>query len=99
MKKITFVKHLSFFIALFCAVNFGFGQTTLAAGDIAITGVNSDNPDQFTFVLTKDQGVVSFKNQQQQGEIAGEPFRQALIKIWLGDEPAQKSLKKAMLGN
>jgi hypothetical protein len=55
--------------------------------------------DQFTFVLTKDQGVVSFKNQQQQGEIAGESFRQALIKIWLGDEPAQKSLKKAMLGN
>ena len=29
MKKITFVKHLSFFIALFCAVNFGFGQSQI----------------------------------------------------------------------
>ncbi|QIR13961.1 chalcone isomerase family protein [Shewanella aestuarii] len=55
--------------------------------------------DQFTFVLTKDQGVISLKNQQQQGEVAGEAFRQALLNIWLGDKPAQKSLKKAMLGN
>ncbi|MBP0905777.1 hypothetical protein ACFSKN_15425 [Mariniflexile gromovii] len=54
MKKITLTNAFSFFIALFCAVNFGFGQTTLAAGDIAITGVNSDNPDQFSFVLLKD---------------------------------------------
>ena len=54
MKKTTLIKSFSFFIALFCAVNFGFGQTTLAAGDIAITGVNSDGTDEFSFVLLKD---------------------------------------------
>ncbi|UJF21325.1 chalcone isomerase family protein [Shewanella sp. OMA3-2] len=54
--------------------------------------------DQFTFVLTRGKGVASFKNDQPQGEIPGELFRQALIKIWLGDKPAQKSLKQDMLG-
>ncbi|WP_394128822.1 chalcone isomerase family protein [Shewanella maritima] len=53
--------------------------------------------DQFTFVTTKDQGVESFKNGQSQGSIEGEDFRQALLKIWLGDKPAQRSLRKAML--
>ncbi|MDO6774791.1 chalcone isomerase family protein [Shewanella sp. 3_MG-2023] len=53
--------------------------------------------DQFTFVTHKDAGVTSFKNGQEQATIANEAFRQALIKIWLGDEPAQKSLRKNML--
>lgn len=35
-------------------VSLGFGQTTLSAGDIAITGFHSDNPDQFSFILLTD---------------------------------------------
>ena len=54
--------------------------------------------DQFSFVLTKNEGVTSFKNEQPQGEVKGELFRQALIKIWLGDAPAQNSLKQSLLG-
>ncbi|GAA0789723.1 MULTISPECIES: chalcone isomerase family protein [Pseudomonadati] len=54
--------------------------------------------DQFTFILTKNEGTASFKNGQPQGEIKGERFRQALLKIWLGDKPAQDSLKKSLLG-
>src|SRR5690606_12214339 len=50
--KTTFKPFLSLLITLFCAVTFG--QTTLVEGDIAITGVNSDNPDQFSFVLLTD---------------------------------------------
>ncbi|NKF51060.1 chalcone isomerase [Shewanella sp. WXL01] len=53
--------------------------------------------DQFTFVTQKDMGVTTFKNGQQLGVIEGEAFRQALLKIWLGDKPAQKSLRKKML--
>jgi len=30
--------------------------------------------------------------------IAGEDFYRALLRIWLGDDPAQESLKKALLG-
>ena len=32
------------------------------------------------------------------GAIAGTPFNDALMKIWLGDKPVQADLKKAMLG-
>ncbi len=32
------------------------------------------------------------------GAIAGAPFNDALLKIWLGDKPVQADLKKAMLG-
>lgn len=32
------------------------------------------------------------------GSIAGAPFNAALMKIWLGDKPAQADLKQAMLG-
>jgi long-chain acyl-CoA synthetase len=37
-------------------------------------------------------------NGQAKGSIAGEPFNQALTRIWLGDKPVQADLKKAMLG-
>ena len=34
----------------------------------------------------------------QKGVIAGRDFNNALVDIWLGDAPADKKLKKAMLG-
>lgn len=45
---------ITYIIILLLTTNFGYGQTILSAGDIAITGFNSDNPDQFTFVLLTD---------------------------------------------
>ncbi|KIO36044.1 chalcone isomerase family protein [Shewanella sp. cp20] len=54
--------------------------------------------DQFTLEATKDLGVTAYKNGEKQATVEGEAFRQALLKIWLGDKPAQKSLKRAMLG-
>jgi hypothetical protein len=54
--------------------------------------------DQFTLLASKTSGVTAFKNGEAQATITSEPFRQALLKIWLGDEPAQNSLKEAMLG-
>ena len=37
-------------------------------------------------------------NGSAQGSIAGDAFNHALTKIWLGDNPVQPDLKKAMLG-
>ncbi|QSX36125.1 chalcone isomerase family protein [Shewanella sedimentimangrovi] len=54
--------------------------------------------DQFLLYASKETGVSAFKNGQLQDTITGEAFRQALLNIWLGDAPAQGSLKKAMLG-
>ena len=36
--------------------------------------------------------------QRDLGVIPGERFNRALLKIWLGDNPIQLSLKKALLG-
>jgi hypothetical protein len=33
------------------------------------------------------------------GTIPGLPFKRALFAIWLGDKPADRSLKQAMLGD
>jgi Chalcone isomerase-like len=38
-------------------------------------------------------------NGQTKGTIAGDDFNKALLKIWLGPEAVQASLKKALLGN
>jgi hypothetical protein len=32
------------------------------------------------------------------GPIAGEDFYRALLRIWLGEDPVSKDLKKALLG-
>lgn len=37
-------------------------------------------------------------NDEQKGVIAGKEFNRALLDIWLGEKPAYKKLKKAMLG-
>ncbi|MBB1268114.1 chalcone isomerase family protein [Shewanella sp. SR44-3] len=89
------------------AINEGFdnathGQTQAIAPSITQFLATFDAPikvaDKFVFVMQKDKGVSSIKNGITQGEIQDEAFRRALIAIWLGDEPAQASLKDAMLG-
>lgn len=37
-------------------------------------------------------------NGEAKGSISGEPFNQALTKVWLGDKPVQADLKKSLLG-
>ncbi|NOX91997.1 MAG: hypothetical protein GXP18_05985 [Gammaproteobacteria bacterium] len=38
-------------------------------------------------------------NDQIKGSISGEAFYAALLRVWLGEEPADSDLKDAMLGN
>lgn len=47
-------KKLLLVVTFICSILFGFAQTTLNAGDIVITGYQSDYPDKFTFVLLTD---------------------------------------------
>jgi len=54
--------------------------------------------DQFWFDYQPGIGTRVSKNQQSLGVIPGEDFANALLEIWLGNHPADKSLKKAMLG-
>ncbi|OIN06193.1 chalcone isomerase [Shewanella algae] len=55
--------------------------------------------DSFLLYTSQENGVSAYKNGELQDTIAGENFRRALLNIWLGDKPAQSSLKKAMLAD
>jgi len=54
--------------------------------------------DMFDITYQSDRGVVVYKNGVEKGSIAGMAFKQALFGIWLGDDPADKKLKKGLLG-
>lgn len=53
--------------------------------------------DVFDLVYVPGEGVNVLKNGDEKGTVAGLEFKKALFGIWLGDEPAQKSLKEKML--
>ncbi|MFQ6370276.1 chalcone isomerase family protein [Shewanella sp. YIC-542] len=54
--------------------------------------------DTFLLVADKQQGVTAYKNGVASAPIKGEAFRAALLNIWLGQHPAQNSLKQQLLG-
>ncbi len=43
-------------------------------------------------------GVAVGFNGEARGTVAGEGFGKALLRVWLGDRPADAALKKALLG-
>lgn len=45
------------------------------------------------------RGVAIASNGKPRGRIDDPAFARALLRVWLGDSPAQASLKKALLGN
>ncbi len=44
------------------------------------------------------EGVLVSLNGEARGKVAGAGFAKAVLKVWLGDKPADASLKKALLG-
>ncbi len=53
--------------------------------------------DQFTLVSVPGEGVYSYKNETLLTNINNEAFRKALMSVWLGEKPTDKTLKKDML--
>lgn len=90
------------------AVNDGFdasmkGDTSSLSSEIEkFIGFFSDEiveKDEYDITYQTGRGVVCYKNGKELGAIAGMDFKKALFGIWLGDDPADKKLKKGMLGN
>jgi len=54
--------------------------------------------DVITLDYQSDVGTKISVNGTNRGAIAGAAFNRALLKIWLGDKPAQDDLKEALLG-
>ena len=55
--------------------------------------------DVYEFIYQPVSGVDVLRNSELLDTIAGLEFKKAFFGIWLSDNPVQKSLKKAMLGN
>ena len=55
--------------------------------------------DVYEFIYLPESGVDVLRNSELLDTIAGIEFKKAFFGIWLSDNPIQKSLKKAMLGN
>ena len=55
--------------------------------------------DVYEFIYQPGSGVDVLRNSKLLDTIAGLEFKKAFFGIWLSDNPIQKSLKKAMLGN
>ena len=54
--------------------------------------------DQYRFDYLPDSGTQISKNGTALGVIPGDDFADALLEIWLGNYPADKGLKKGLLG-
>ncbi len=54
--------------------------------------------ERYAFDYLPGQGVLVTRNDKELGLIPGEDFKNALLEIWLGNKPADKKLKKGMLG-
>lgn len=65
---------------------------------IAYFAGDPEENDVYEFVYAPGDGVRTFFNGRLAGTIQGLDFKQALFGIWLGDKPADSSLKKGMLG-
>lgn len=86
------------------AVNDGFensttGKATAAEKAQFIACFNEEIKEGNIFDIVYANGVVTvFKNGAKKGTIKGLAFKKALFGIWLSSKPADKDLKKGMLG-
>lgn len=64
---------------------------------IAVFKAEIKERDVYDFVYNPSS-IIIIKNGKQTATIAGADFKQAFFGIWLGNNPVQASLKKALLG-
>jgi long-chain acyl-CoA synthetase len=63
-----------------------------------IRGIGAAKPGDVIGIDLAADGVSIAFNGQGRGSVASEAFPRALLRIWLGDKPADSDLKRAMLG-
>lgn len=93
------------YAALYDGIKGNHSESELAAlkpqidqfAEIMKKGGNVRNGDTITIDFSADGVAVGF-NGEARGRVAGAPFAKALMKVWLGDNPVDGSLKKALLG-
>lgn len=76
----------------------GKATTENKAAFIACFNDEITKEDVFDIVYSKAVTTV-YKNGKEKGTVSGLDFKKALFGIWLGKKPADKDLKKGLLGN
>lgn len=75
---------------------------TYALNDIELFKQYLNDPfnkgDEILLTYHPGDAIYLYKNGIERGSFPGLAFKQALFGIWLGDKPAQESLKEEMLG-
>ena len=54
--------------------------------------------DRIDLDILPGRGVQVWINDKQRGKVVGDDFSRALLRIWLGDHPADAGLKRGLLG-
>jgi len=73
------------------------GQTEQLAG--IMRGIGKVHEKDTVALDFSADGVAVGLNGEARGKVPGAAFASALLKVWLGEKPADAGLKKAMLGN
>ncbi len=55
--------------------------------------------DNITLTYVPGKGTLVFAKGQEKGVVEGKDFADALFAVWLGDNPVQDDLKRALLGS
>lgn len=76
-------------------------ETKTQADQLAIImkGIGKAREGDTISIDFSPDGVAVSLNGDVRGKVAGAGFAKALLKVWLGDKPADASLKKALLGS
>ena len=53
--------------------------------------------DRFIMMMVPGEGLKAYKNDKYLTTVKGDDFGRTLLKIWLGDKPADRNLKRDML--
>jgi len=75
------------------------GKATAAERASFVACFNDEITKEDVFDITYANGkTIVYKNGTEKGSVSGLEFKKALFGIWLGKKPADKDLKKGMLG-
>ena len=65
---------------------------------LAVFDEKIEKGDQFVMKMAPGKGLSAYKNGEHLTTVKGDDFSRTLLSIWLGDKPADRKLKKSLLG-
>ncbi|MCW7551724.1 chalcone isomerase family protein [Endozoicomonas gorgoniicola] len=64
---------------------------------IGVFNEKIEKGDRFIMMMVPGEGLMAYKNGKHLATVKGDDFGRTLFKIWLGEKPADRNLKRSML--